>query len=169
MKCEVCGDNDASVELTQVVDGAIQKWHLCSPCAQEQGVQQQGQVSLTDILFGMGAGQTTPPVDITCPKCHMTRADFKQKTRFGCPYCYTAFERELEPLLVAMHRSDRHTGKIPRSAELSARIEALSSELDDAVRAQNFELAAELRDRIAGLKSPEELAGEGTHGTSDET
>lgn len=161
MKCESCGENDASVELTQVVEGDLRKWNLCEACAEEKGIEQQGEVSLTDILFGMGGEDSAPAMDVSCPGCHMRRSDFKQKTRFGCPQCYRTFETELGPLLMAMHKGERHVGKIPRSAEFSAKIESLQAELDDAVKAQNYELAAELRDRISACKNECQQDGKG--------
>ena len=119
MLCEKCNEREATVHLTQVIEGSVQKLHLCEECAAESGFDLQGPVSITDILLGMGGGQPeeeSPAVETaerTCPVCHMRRADFKKMGRLGCPACYDVFGDELATLLKAVHRSDRHVGKVP--------------------------------------------------------
>ena len=115
MTCEICKEHEATVHLTQVVDGAIRKLHLCEECAAKSGFDVHGPISITDILLGMGmqkeAAGAAP--ERSCSRCHMRRTDFKKTGRFGCAECYEAFIDELPPLLKAMHRSDRHVGKVP--------------------------------------------------------
>ena len=38
MRCDVCQKNDATVYLTQIVEGKMQKVNLCEHCAKEKGV-----------------------------------------------------------------------------------------------------------------------------------
>jgi protein-arginine kinase activator protein McsA len=76
----------------------------------------QGPISITDILLGMGPKReetVAASSERSCPRCHMRRTDFKKSGRFGCSACYEAFADDLPPLLRAMHRNDRHIGKIP--------------------------------------------------------
>lgn len=159
MICEICKEREATVHLTQVVDGTIKKLHLCEECAAKSGFDIQAPISITDILLGMGV-QKEPagsPVERTCPRCHMRRADFKKTGRFGCAHCYEAFAEELPPLLRAMHRSDQHIGKVPASegerVRASAELTHLQQLLDKAIAGENYEEAAKLRDRIQGLRA----------------
>jgi len=155
MLCEICKTTEATVHLTQVVDGSIKKLHLCESCAQSTGFDQQGAISITDILLGLG-GKREEAASITtersCPRCHMRRSDFKKSGRFGCATCYQAFADDLPPLLKAMHRNDRHIGKVPHHER--ARIDAtreltrLQKELQDAIAGERYEAAAALRDKI---------------------
>ena len=38
MNCDVCQENDATVYLTQIVKGKMQKVNLCEECAKQKGV-----------------------------------------------------------------------------------------------------------------------------------
>ena len=154
MICEICKEREATVHLTQVVDGSIKKLHLCEDCASKSGFGSQGPLSITDILLGMGVEKepASTAVERSCPRCHMRRTDFKKTGRFGCPSCYEAFAEELPPLLKAMHRSEQHVGKVPAAerplVEASTELTALQQALDTAIGAENYEEAAKLRDRI---------------------
>lgn len=154
MLCESCKEREATVHLTQVVDGAIKKLHLCEDCAAKSGIDLQGPISITDILLGMGVSKPADPLDgeRTCPRCHMRRTDFKKTGRFGCATCYEAFAEELPPLLKAMHRSDQHVGKVPQRenarVQAGAELSHLQKEMEKAIAAENFEAAARLRDQI---------------------
>ena len=158
MLCEQCQEKDACVHLTQVIDGHVKKLHLCDECAAESGFEVEGASSVTDILLGMG-GVSNPisskpetNMERSCPKCHMRKSDFKKSGQFGCPVCYETFLDELHPLLKAMHRGERHIGKIPEKEGLRVRVSAelarLRKDLDEAVNEENFEEAARLRDKI---------------------
>lgn len=157
MLCERCDENEATVHLTQVIDGAVKKLHMCEECATEAGFDLQGPVSITDILLGMGQDYTEeeyeePREELICPKCKMTRTDFKKSGRLGCPACYTVFAEELRSLIRAVHRSELHVGKVPSTESVhirvSAEIAALQQTLDQAITAENYEEAAKIRDTI---------------------
>ena len=157
MKCELCKDQEATIHLTQVVDSAVKKVHLCEACAEKHGFDVHGPMSITDILLGLGEQQevatsATKEGDQACPTCHLRRADFKKSGRLGCPDCYAAFQDELQPLLKAMQRAERHKGKVPVRERGVVQVEALQKELEQAVMEERFEDAARLRDEIQGVK-----------------
>lgn len=155
MQCELCHQQEATVHLTQVVDGAIKKLHLCEACAQKSGFDVQGPISITDILLGMGSKKgVAEPVgtEVSCPRCHMRRTDFKKTGRFGCAACYTTFADDLPPLLKAMHRGSRHVGKCPQREQerlvASEELTKLTEALEKAVAEERYEAAADLRDQL---------------------
>lgn len=155
MLCEMCKTQDATVHLTQVIDGSIKKLHLCEQCAQQNGFDMQGPISITDILLGMGPKpeKAVPSAaERSCPRCHMRRTDFKKSGRFGCAACYEAFADDLPPLLRAMHRNDRHVGKIPATEAVRVNavkeLTALQEQLEQAIAGENYEIAANIRDQI---------------------
>lgn len=156
MLCDRCKENEASVHLTQVVNGVVEKLHLCESCAAEAGFDLQGPVSITDILLGLGGAkpqeQAEPVVEKICPQCHLTLSEFKKRGRLGCARCYEIFRDELAPLLKAVHRSDHHTGKIPSQhrgrVKHAQEITDLQRELEEAIAREDYEKAAKLRDRI---------------------
>lgn len=159
MLCEQCHEKDATVHLTQVVDGKVKKLHLCEQCAEAAGLDLKGAVSITDILLGMGAHAEAerPAADRSCPHCHFRRSDFKKTGRLGCAACYEAFADELAPVLKALHRSEKHVGKTPLGAggegPVSRELEALQKALDAAIAAERFEEAARLRDQIQAQRA----------------
>jgi protein arginine kinase activator len=93
----------------------------------------------------------------------MTLAEFKSRGRFGCAHDYELFGDQLESLLERIHDvpTARHTGRLPGQTETVARrrrVGELKSRLDAAVREENFELAARLRDQITGLEESADAA-----------
>ncbi len=104
-----------------------------------------------------GNKSTTPICDI----CKTTLAQFSKTGRFGCPSCYAAFAEALPPIIAAIHRGHKHRGRTPMSAKTDkpaavednvAKIEELREELERAVATENYEHAAIIRDKIAGMK-----------------
>jgi len=119
MKCDVCESEQATVFLSQLVDGKLQKVNLCPGCADEKGVTDPTGFALADMLQGMGKETVTEkpadPGELTCPSCGFTQTDFKKTGRFGCASCYDVFRDGLDSLLEAMHKHTRHVGKRPRN------------------------------------------------------
>jgi protein arginine kinase activator len=157
MKCDRC-DQEATVHLTQVLNGQMQKMHLCASCAEELGVSQGGGFSVSDVLLGQGVAapaSSSGSKNSSCPECGMTLARFRKTGRLGCPACWTAFERELGPLLQSMHHATTHTGRSPRHRESNLtqrqQEEELESQLAEAVASEDYEEAARLRDALKQL------------------
>ena len=156
MLCGLCKQKNATVHLTQIANEKMQKVDLCEDCAKEKGVNDPAGFSLADMLLGLGASQEMEEAsgdpDIKCPGCGFTQADFKKSGRLGCSECYDTFSEGLDALLKTMHKGTRHTGKVPAGMQqrddLEKRLKDLQSQLDDAVAAEKFEQAAELRDSI---------------------
>src|SRR5437899_8524545 len=114
MTCDVCKTNQATVFLTQIVDGQMKKINLCESCSKEKGVTDPTGFALADLLLGLGAAQEIEKGSgQKCPSCGFTQADFKKTGRLGCPVCYETFGDALGALLKAMHKGTAHAGKIP--------------------------------------------------------
>jgi len=158
MLCDVCKCNDATVFLTQILDGKMQKVNLCEACSKEKGVQDPTGFALADLLLGIGAAEEIEKGATTtrCPVCGFTQADFKKTGRLGCSTCYTAFAEGLSSLLKAMHKGTEHVGKLPARAQrtlaLNDQMKTLAENLRKAVEAENYETAASLRDEIKHLE-----------------
>jgi protein arginine kinase activator len=158
MLCDVCKCNDATVFLTQIIEGKMQKVNLCDGCSKEKGVQDPTGFALADLLLGIGAAEEIEKGAVTqkCPVCGFTQSDFKKTGRLGCSTCYVTFTEALNALLKAMHKGTAHVGKVPQRAhkavELSDRMRNLSESLQKAVAEENYETAASLRDQIKQLE-----------------
>ena len=99
-----------------------------------------------------------------CSQCGFTLAKFQQTGRLGCSRCYLTFSDEILSRLGPMHRGLRHFGKHPKDFEGDAFSERLLIEckerLDQAVKAENYEEAARIRDEISKLEKGEPAAVE---------
>ena len=165
MLCENCHQKEATVHLTQIVDGKVEKYHLCEGCAEEKGIDVHGQpMDLGGVLANLkeqlahlkeNAEEPGPARPAVCPSCGMTRTEILKKGRLGCDRCYEFFAAEMLPVVVSLQHGDQHLGKVPRhaSARMKNSVEQarLRRELDKAVAGENYELAARLRDQIKAL------------------
>lgn len=158
MVCEHCKERDAVVNLTKIKDNTVTHEHLCERCAAEQGVEtsvaQPKNSALTDFLQAVNQQTTAVPGDqAACHFCGATARDFRQSGRVGCARCYGAFERALRELLRRLHGNAQHKGRryVPPAAEVveqAGQVDQLRDRLQRAIEAEQFELAAELRDRL---------------------
>jgi len=163
--CEVCGEKPAKIHVTRIENGKKHTVHMCQECARKQAAQgEDAKLSLSGMIGGF-LGQETIGEEaarpgeqtkvLTCSGCGQTYQGFKESGRLGCAVCYETFEAQLTPLLSKIQKSDRHVGKRPVClAEPTAeeKIEHLRLQLQKAVDAEEFEKAAELRDKIRHLE-----------------
>jgi protein arginine kinase activator len=164
MLCDNCKERDAVINLTQVEHDSKVTLHLCEQCAQQKGVETGGAVlksPLGGFLTALGKGGATllptPSDGLRCPACGSTLRDFRDSGRLGCDQCYVAFDFHLRDLLRRLHGSSQHVGEryaVPGAgdADPRGRLLDLRAQLRRAVESENFELAAELRDRIRVLE-----------------
>lgn len=162
MLCDNCKERDAVINLTQVEHDSKVTLHLCEQCAQQKGVETGGAVVKTPLgafLTALGKGGAlvpTPSDGARCPACGSTLRDFRDSGRLGCDQCYAAFDGHLRDLLRRLHGSSQHVGEqyeTPgETADPRSRLLELKAQLRRAVEGENFELAAELRDRIRVLE-----------------
>lgn len=160
MLCDICKANEATVHLTQIINGKMKKVDLCETCSKEKGVQDPAGFSLADLLVGIGTTEEMEARDkenaIKCPVCEFTLADFKKTGRLGCSSCYDTFDEGLVSVLKAMHKGCAHKGKVPRvliaKIERAQKISDLKKNLSEAVREEKYELAAQLRDEIQKIE-----------------
>ncbi|MFQ5677998.1 MAG: UvrB/UvrC motif-containing protein [Gemmatimonadota bacterium] len=164
MRCENCGEREAEVHLTQIVDEEMSTVHLCSPCAEEKGVGtglSSATSPLTDFLAQITEGgeeeSGLAASAEACPYCGTSPADFRTTGRLGCSQCYPHFAPQLRGLLRRVHGAVQHVGKVYVSQEVGEydpdlRLATLRRRLERAVEIEDFETAARLRDQIQELE-----------------
>ena len=155
--------------FTQIANDDVKKMHLCERCAAERGVESPVPANKTPLgtfLAAMskgGAGGGLVEAQ-RCPGCGATLDDFREAGRLGCAECYVTFASKLRDLLRRLHGSMHHVGEryaAPGAPEGDAApvpapvLNALRDQLRAAVEAENFELAAELRDRLRSVEEVE--------------
>lgn len=167
--CEVCGQNPATVHYTAYENNQTREMHVCQGCAVEKGIvvvaADKEKFSIADpvmALFGEAATPELRGAHVQCPGCGLLFSGFRQTGRLGCAGCYEAFAGQIRPLLRRIHGNQNHVGKAPRreAGALSRRsqLQQMQAELEMAIDRENFERAAELRDRIRILRAESDAA-----------
>jgi protein arginine kinase activator len=160
MQCELCHVNHATIHITEIVNTQKRELHLCDDCARQKGVTHKIQLSLSDLLGGMVEAKPTKQQkelqSLKCVNCGMTFNDLRTKMRLGCANDLEVFKEWLGPFVEKVHGATQHVGKVPRNADVSQKLETellkLKKDLDEAVRREDFEQAARLRDQIKSLE-----------------
>ena len=167
MKCELCGKREAMVHVQQAIGNETIDIHLCDECAFEKGISKRSdkaELSLTQLLTGLldlkGGGEPgeEPGEEVSeCPTCGMHVSEFKKDGRLGCPDCYTSFASHIRSVHKRLSGMTRHRGKLPQKLltykELLVDRERLKSQLEGAVKREDYESAAVIRDQIRALES----------------
>jgi protein arginine kinase activator len=161
MLCDNCRERDAVVHLTQIENNTVTQIHLCEQCAAARGVETtvaEVKHPLGELLHAVQAQMATGGEgELRCEFCGSTMADFRTTGRWGCPRCYVTFEASMRALLRRLHGSAQHVGEtyqVPQSAavERTTKLAELRERLRRAIEKEQFELAADLRDRIRVLE-----------------
>ncbi|KUK14643.1 MAG: UvrB/UvrC motif-containing protein [Synergistetes bacterium] len=164
MICQNCKAKEATVNITRFVGGKKEELHLCKDCAEKLlggGDFLSFDFSLPDLLGtllkpSLPFWEESRPPSLRCPKCGLSYEGFQEIGKLGCSECYKTFKSKLVPLLRRIHGNTRHGGKIPlRANEELARLkelERLKEELNEAIKREEYEKAAELRDKIREIE-----------------
>jgi protein arginine kinase activator len=155
VQCQCC-TKPATIHLTNIEPGGQrQEMHLCEACAEKKQVVSKQELNLSAILqnlIGAHVSGADQLARLVCPVCGIKYMEFRAEGRLGCPHDYEVFRVGLEPLLLRIHRSGRHTGKQPRlrrrPAERDQELLDLRRQLREAVEQEAYEQAARLRDLI---------------------
>ena len=115
MKCEKCGEREATVHYTEIINNSMVKINLCETCAKKKGIDVSTKFSISELLSGLTEKKETEPIesDRICPSCGLSYRKFQEEGRFGCDQCYDTFAELLDTLFEAIHRSTHHVGKVP--------------------------------------------------------
>lgn len=111
MKCDVC-EKEATVFLTQIINGQMTTVNLCEECSKAKGVTEETGFGLAEA-FLTPSHRADESMEVVCNACGFTASQLKKIGRMGCPECYTAFREGLDGLLRNMHKGTRHVGKRP--------------------------------------------------------
>ncbi len=154
MNCEVCKVNKALVHITEIEQGIIREIHVCPSCAESGGLNKISH-GLVQISF------TTFPKEyskIKCNICNSTLIDLSKKRLLGCSNDYTLFRKLFATIIEKIHGAKRHKGKRPavltsRTHNILVQIKELELQLKEAIKKEEFEKAAKIRDKIKELKN----------------
>ena len=155
MTCQRCQDQ-ATVHLTETVDGRRREVHLCAPCARkadvlpdELSLAPPGFDAVVQGLIVSHVGELVGELaGLTCPDCGLKFMEYRAGGRLGCPNDYLVFARGLLPLVQRAHGATRHVGKAARSRPAAADRLRLRARLRNAIAREDYEEAARLRDLL---------------------
>lgn len=162
MLCQNCQQRPANVQFTQIKNNTKVDIYLCDQCAKEMSqsefISPFGFNDLFNGLFGSHIRQE-PPVSLKCSNCGMEYNEFLKTSRLGCAQCYKSFEKKLDPIIKRLHGNAKHQGKVPKrvssNISVSNELQKLKSLLGEKIKAEEYEEAAKIRDRIRSLEVEE--------------
>ena len=169
MLCQDCSKHEAHVQITQIVNNEKTTLSLCKECAAARGFHsplENAPFPLAEILSGLAeslpqASAARPEDLLSCPGCGLKFDEFARQGRFGCGDCYKAFRTRLEMVMRKIHGASLHRGRAPVSEspvmDSDGTIpvkeeERLETELKKAVETEDFERAAEIRDKLKAMR-----------------
>jgi protein arginine kinase activator len=164
MLCQNCQQRTANVYFTKVVNNNKIELYLCENCARESSQFNFGMpLNINNFFGGLmgvdGSSQYMNPIapqKIICTKCEMSYEEFQKTGKLGCDNCYEIYSERLSPLLRRLHGSIKHTGKVPskisKTMKASKEIEKLKELLNRAIQDEEYEKAAEIRDKIKSVE-----------------
>lgn len=128
--------------------------------------------------------ETDERARVVCPTCGTSFEDFVENSRFGCPDCYGVFDLFISDKMKQLQGSESHKGKHPKfqsrfereqggtripgdlkagavagetdKGDREEQIMVLDARLKEAIRQEEYELAARYRDEIKALKERKE-------------
>ena len=158
MMCEACKINKAHIVLRQAGD-AQQSIHLCENCA---ATGHYGNKRVQGLDKAMVKNIKKSPLRVNeiyqtqCSKCHLTYTTYKQLGKLGCVECTKAFGSKLIRDVSDCQYGQQHSGKSPipvnERVMTQKEIMVLKRALNYAIEHENYQLAAELRDKVTALE-----------------
>jgi protein arginine kinase activator len=153
MNCEICGSGDGKIKYTQMINGEKIEFYICEACAKKKGFHPGGGTE-------QGKPEEATMEDMEkerCPVCGWQLADIEKQGKLGCPQCYNTFRSYVAKLVTELHGESKHRGKAPvfdkRKLALKMKIREVRRELETAIKKEEYQLAAQLRDKIRNLSS----------------
>lgn len=161
-KCDKC-DNPATIHLTEIIGGEKIEKHLCEHCGEAEGITIKANIPISQLLedFILQTSAETDHEeagDLACEVCGITFEEFRKNGQLGCPNDYEAFASPLVPMLARAHEgATQHVGKVPSRAgenqQKQNTILKLRADLKQAIKNEQYERAAKLRDEIKEVEA----------------
>ena len=171
MKCDKC-DKPAVVHEVTISNGQKKEIHLCLDHAREAGVSMPGQQPINKLLSKFSSSGKPAVMAPRCPECDTSFAQIRQNSLIGCPSCYDTFDEPLGRFIErAQAGATHHVGRgVDQECSKSSRRREerqLMRALETALNREQYEKAAEIRDRINQLSAELETRPEEAHDGSE--
>ncbi len=143
MTCPSCKKREATIHITQNVNGKTTRIDLCPVCAKEQGYLGEpdgvagifagdlfgsGATNLFKMAGGMpGAASAAQQVE-RCAYCGTSFEEFRNRGLLGCCHCYDEFGQRLLPVIRRIQAGETHVGRRPDGAPAAPKPEETAAE-----------------------------------------
>lgn len=161
MKCENCGENEANVKYTQIINGEKKQMSLCDKCAEKLGINDMEfniPISFSSFLgdvfdiYEDTLPEIIKPKTLTCDKCNMTYDEFLQTGKFGCEECYEVFKTKLDQILKNIHGANKHVGRIGSFNNSSESFENVENSKNNKINEKNLKVQKNEKSKIEELQ-----------------
>lgn len=175
--CNICGIEEALIFIKVIQDEKVEEKGLCASCAikymenkdQLKNIHMVDQKVmdaldemrslLTAIVSNINiistAMNSKSNHELKCGNCGLTYDNFISSGYLGCPYCYSAFQKELKDFLFEIERGGKHCGRMPKKFAklflLRKEIQFLKSQLKKFVHTENYEQAGKIKKKLERL------------------
>ena len=135
--------------FTLVAGGKAETYACCQGCP-----SLLSDAILPSLALGLKLAVPAPVGRGKCPTCGFRWADFDRLHRLGCPTCYEAHAPQAMATLARIQPGLEHHGRRPHdaAADREARLTKARLLLKSALKEEDYETAAVLRDQIAELE-----------------
>ncbi|MCQ2748728.1 MAG: UvrB/UvrC motif-containing protein [Clostridia bacterium] len=170
MLCEICKKNEATFFTKYVIMGETITRAYCASCAakykEDKILNNPGLSQLIESLMSFAGDElieqpkkkvTKKQKEKTCPKCGSTYEDVIISLHPGCEECYKTFNKEISEMISRVSKDITFVGDMPKSAgfkEADDRmtLRNLKVDLNEALKEEDYEEAARLRDEIKKIE-----------------
>ena len=146
MKCQKCGNNNATFHYKANINGQTTEQHLCPQCAEKAGFTDEkmfGENMFDSMFSDFFEGFFTPA----------TRGLFPEYARLVVPVMPVMAAPQIE--YVVKNDEEKNKEKVPTATDeemkLRREINVIREQMKTAVKEEDFEKAAELRDKLREL------------------
>jgi protein arginine kinase activator len=148
--CQLCKKSKAVIHSYCIHNNQLVETHFCEECGKTRRAEVEVCIddSMSNLMEGLlksTGGEGYGSAEKKCDICGTNSRDVKKAMKMGCPNCYELFSDQL------MIEGYGHKSVYTKSEFIqgdTAQLHELRKELNDAVRLEDFERAARLRDRI---------------------
>lgn len=175
MLCQKCHKKTASVFISSIINGQETRLYLCDDCAKDYPLFDfniKDPFSIKDVMdkfkledetstnkekgISLSKDNDSKEDEIICPNCYSTYSEYRDTGKLGCSRCYEVFEKKLNPILKNIYGYEEYIGKSPKKDDnriyISKEIRILKEDLNRAIEHEEYEKAADIRDKIKGLE-----------------
>ena len=148
MLCQKCRKRNAQYHSSRIINNQLVDIHLCKRCV-ENNINQEHTNNiegLLEVLVKTNVYDKNQAEELQCNICGTTFSELQKSGLVGCPECYSIFSDYLSKHKIKSYKKSFRTQK---GIEF---IERLERKLKKAVESEDFEEAAQLRDKIKDLE-----------------